>query len=697
MTRNFAILSSTASRNSTQDERITVGILSELLGIPKENPVDEVRQNVDAQECDEEAEAPAAMFPYSRLLLNAPILRPSIFNPDLRDEFPAFARAIDAQFVPGQQLVVCVDEVELTELNALVDHGWNSLVAMLVLAFPDVRWVFFRSTAKPTQLKELVDVSTLAINEIVAYCNNRAVVKLADDAQRFVSALRSAFSIDQLMLPQSNPLFDDSGLRWWIKFVNRYDNAGKTRSAGHLPDRIKRALVLDEEREFREMHALMAYGRNLRVEVIESWSQAIARLGPGSHAELIGGSQLTLEDLYLNYPDQATSEMSDLEKRSYALPALVDFKHRRFVTVGHRRRDPDGMMKHARQQRWLAEQRLKHQGKTRLKRREQLILKPAAGIYHMWNKLGLDRHIHGKTKRGTEQQQKSTSEDGHSSPGRLLQIAEFLVARAKRLRGEVQSVGDAVRGAVLAIQSHELLGGKTPVLWLDAITLQQEFEVTAECQFAGVQNHLDIRTRMNEIRELLQSQVADYFGGNQSTRKHAVRNGELAILERIVDVLRRYDQFDEEQQVMRSIRDIQRQLSFANRSIVFRVFQPLVWYIHKLVGSVPTFVTAIVAWILALGVLHWLVAQRYIEQVTTAQALKPVEDRFPIPDFDQADGLATAFITFLGLGPADNGTVWSPEMPYGALGALLVSFTVFLGFIHLGVFVAIVNSIIQRK
>lgn len=116
----------------------------------------------------------------------------------------------------------------------------------------------------------------------------------------------------------------------------------------------------------------------------------------------------------------------------------------------------------------------------------QVVYKPASGLHTLWDKLGLPRayrktpstgrnspdyrHAHGLAKgyiwpppkpdkggNATEE-----THDGHSAPGRLLRITEHLIQRATKLLEDVATVPDAVRGAVLATQALELLGGKTP-------------------------------------------------------------------------------------------------------------------------------------------------------------------------------------------------------------------------------------------
>ena len=65
----------------------------------------------------------------------------------------------------------------------------------------------------------------------------------------------------------------------------------------------------------------------------------------------------------------------------------------------------------------------------------------------------------------------------------------------------VTSVADAVSGAVLATDALELTGGRTPTTAIDALYLKHQFELEAECQFSGVEYHLRIEPRLEEIAE----------------------------------------------------------------------------------------------------------------------------------------------------------------------------------------------------
>ena len=612
---------------------------------------------------------------------------------DLRNCFDVLAARITQHLSRDKQLVVIVDEVDLRRLNPLRNRGWESLIAMLIQAFPEVRWVFGKIKGCPskTEIEELrqrwmeaavgkklpADIEELLcepqvnsamprVNPLVPSCNLR----------KFWGEIRDSHSVRLLFESLGSPLFDDSGLRYWIRTIIRLDSLDdrRRRIALYLRKRKDLAVVLDEERDFRNLHGLMAYGRGLRVNAVDSWSGAKRFLASSQRDD--EGSRtydhvLTIEDVFLNYPDQTVTGMSDLGERDNKqhLPLLARFRHRRFVTVGH---DQSGKQRRLEQQ--LRDQRLKHYGKYRLRLSHQLILKPAAGIYSLWNSMGLHRHLQEELREFNSKDYQSSrdTDDNHSSPGRLLEIAECLLSRAKRQRGDINSVSDAVLCAVLAIQAYELLGGLTPVLSLEALTLRHEFEVIAECQFTGVQHHLDVRSRLKHIQEQVKS-ISRYFGNTKKKERIAALNAELAIVGRLVDVLRKFDQFDEERFLLRRLRQIHRKLFFAKAPSIVKPLEVFPAYAERLVASFPLFVLAIFAWITAIGFAH--------------------SKLFPI---DFGEGIAAAFMTFFGTGPSGGEQVWKSGDGW-TLGFSLMSLTVLLGFVHLGLFVSYVYTIINRK
>lgn len=582
---------------------------------------------------------------------------------DLRDQFSPAARFIGHCVEDDPDLIVIVDEVSPLDLNPLEAKGWNSLVAMLILGFPDVDWIFCNVSYLPTG----------ATPEEKSF--------LATAATGF----ENRFGIGSLKPYRGLPLFDGLGLRQWVLDLVRQKKGG-----GSIPCRHHVATVLDEERDYRSLVSLMAYSRGFRVVAVRSWSEAVELLGARrSICKSVGHCSvspsiesfflLSIEDWYLSFPDQPVGRnqpsMSDLRVRTRTLNYLGEVKHRRYLTAGHDKTE-------ANNEEFLRAERQSVNPASRIRRAEQVAYKPAAGLFQLWKKLGMTRVLvaSAKNRRGFAQGYDwppkrslgSNNVDGHSSPGRLLQIAELLVSRAASMRQNVNRVPESVAAAIFATQALELLGSKTPTVSLDALTLKNEFEVTSECLFAGVQHHMDIQGRMEEIRLEVRA-LSRWLGATHQQRQIARWNAELAILGRLVEVLRRYDQFDEERKVLTRVRVLHRKLVFSGWPTIARPLEIVPWYIESLVGSFWRFVLAIPAWILILTFAHMLVCGI---------------------DFDHA--FPNALISFFALDATGAEDVWKPHMGMTP-GFWVLAATTILGFVHLGIFVSHLYSLINRK
>lgn len=585
---------------------------------------------------------------------------------DCRDLFSEYAEFIESHRTSqSTRLVVVVDHADLAKLNPLKECSWEGLVAMLMLAFPDVRWSIVFPTGCPDP-------------EI--------------DIKRYKvwMQVKSCCGVEKIVAGSSNPLFDDCGLRLLIRLNMQSD--GNVRGENeiykrerfdckHLPTRNSICIVLDEEQDFREYHALIAFGRGLRVNAVESWKEAKLLLGQegvfGNKNLEDDDSQpsicskyykcdlaLTIEDIFLNFRDQPNDlHLSNLDNRKGELPALCNFSRRRFVTVGHDRSNANRIRKTQLERIRVAEV---FSTSSCFEPKNQQVFKPANGIYGLWRQLKLGEFFVRKDNTT------KTDEAGHSTPGRLLQIAEFLIWRAKEKREDVNTVPEAVECAVFAIHAQELLGGKTPTASLDALMLRHEFELRAECEFAGVQNSLEVSQRMEAVNDDVRH-LALYFGANKKQRKITAVNGEIAILGRLVEILREFDQLEEEQRVMVRLRKLHRKIKFAKLPGLIKPFEVFPAYVEKLLSSFAVFLAAIVFWIFAFGLVHHLV--------------------FGI---NFGEGIAASFMTFLGTGSSGGESIWKPGDGF-SLGFVLVSSTVLMGFVHLGIFISHLYSLVNRK
>jgi hypothetical protein len=182
--------------------------------------------------------------------------------------------------------------------------------------------------------------------------------------------------------------------------------------------------------------------------------------------------------------------------------------------------------------------------------------------------------------------------------------------------------------------------------------------------FYGVGYTIDVKSRLKEI-EMEVKAVARWFHG--SVKKRSLLNAQLSIITEIARIFREHGQFDEEQICLQRLRDLNRRWYFLTHPW-FIPFWPLRWYVEKLVGSFPAFVMMVLAWPFLFGVLS---------------NLMEMEAGF------KWDYVAHAYFTFFGLQPLEFPAEWKA----GLLAVLIV----LTGFLHLGIFIAHLYTLIMRR
>jgi hypothetical protein len=204
------------------------------------------------------------------------------------------------------------------------------------------------------------------------------------------------------------------------------------------------------------------------------------------------------------------------------------------------------------------------------------------------------------------------------------------------------------------------------------MALKHQFEVLAECQFVGTSQHMDVERRMEDIQREVMA-LSEWFGTTTRQKDTASWNAELAVLNKLIKVFKDNNQFDEEQALMVRARQLHRWLKYTNYWPPFSALQVFPWYVEKLVASFPMFLGCIAMWILCLGgCFAWLGSMNW--------------DR----------GIADAFATFLSIQPPGDGAVWKVEEGW-TWGFSLIAVTIGLGFVHLGILLSHVYSLISRK
>jgi hypothetical protein len=546
-------------------------------------------------------------------------------------------------------LTVVVCGVRPFCLNPLSNLGWESVVAMLIMAFPEVRWMF----------------GTI-----------RGYEEVGDEQKAQLDNFRIAHGIANLFLADQEPLFDGTGLRDWVRGCAT-TNKETERDSNYLPRRRgdQIAVSLDDETPYSFLQAYAAYRFGFRAVTVNNAATADYLLGPNSTAL---PPTLVFEDIYISFPDGSPG-MSWLDKnpekgvgRATRWPQLERAKHRIFVTSGHRSRGDE--LKWSNNLSYIA----KYKEVTTNDGREQhscVLYKPYSGILRLWQESGLRVKLRwpdgatGRIHRGVAKDfqwpplksDRQNDDQGHSSPGVLLVIAESLIDRAERLAPNVRSVEDAIRGAVFATDALELLGGRTPTVAIQALQLKHHFEVVAECRFAGVEHHIQLEERFIEIERDVNF-VSSWFGRSQ--QETASLNAELRILIDLLRVFRESALFDEEQACMRRARKLHRHIWLHRSNALAAIAFPFRWYLDFLLGSIPRFVGAIGFWLVLLTCLY------------------AAAGNLPI-----ASALHDAFIAFIAISPPPD-----PDP-----SNLVTAFAIILGTTHLGIFISHLYSLMARK
>lgn len=629
---------------------------------------------------------------------------------------------------------------------ALNKGNWSATVAMLLLAFPEMHWVL------NTPYKTLEN----------ALFKNAHLLGEGNRIARIVELRDADYSA----------LFDPAGLRLTVR-----RELSKKEEAKYVPRRCHIAAAIDEEDDYAYFNGYMAYRLGYRCHVISSYmmmtkvlerpddvkpltTQAIQKpdplnpensqaAQPQDHNET-DDEHVTLifEDLYLNFSDHRDPNLhlSDLRKRSEKFKALDDRCLRRqfraFVTVGHDITAHKDLVKE--NDKFKTEWE-----KKTTKRKVGGVFKPVSGFFHLWEESGFLAWSKKQSWNGygadyvwpplntgaaehlpEQSEPDETPPDGafysdHSAPGRLLEIAERLLYRTELNSEHVHTVPEAVYGSTLALEAQEYLGHRTPTTSLQALALKHKFEVNAECLFYGVAQNKEVKKRFAEIEREIVS-IGHWL--NPETRKAAQMDAEMSIVSKLMLVFRQNYQFDEEQECLKKLRNVNRQLwsrkrlavrskqVMSSRSPFLDLLGLLGWlfhwpvrggrsYVERLVNSVALFCGAIVGWVFVLSFLYGYLCGCTSERSQTGYQAVQSASRFHsseaifIPAVQRViyyaeQGLMHAMTAFFGLQPPHP--VETLEQ-YGPLPLLVTIVAIGLGFVHLGIFISHVYSVISRR
>ena len=434
--------------------------------------------------------------------------------------YEEIAKYIRPDFAEGTSPLLIVtdlqgyEQFDIEDLNPLQDNGWRSVLGMLILAFPEVQWAFAGSRTG---------------NELPSKLQPCFVGQNAD----FSSLL------EEMEGSQICPLFDPCGIRNAVRKISQ--------GTDHhvIPVRYEeQAAAIDDEREYALLHGYVAYRFGFCCHVVTS-SQMMSQLFSGGDKFPI---QLVFEDLFLNFADLHILGLSDLASRDREYPKLAAIPMRVIVTTGSERHHDDSRVRH--NQLYMRDLNVRGTWTT-------VIRKPVPGIFKLWENSGISRHVREKIRRERREifirlprQDSGGREPGHSTPGRLVEIAKLLLNRASVEQDNPRSACSLIHRALLATDALELLGGKTPTTSLLALAESHELEALAECQFLGVEGDFDVCLRLSEIRREIGALSLFYA---RPSREFSAWNAESSITQRLVQTFRDHNKFNEERVV--EIRD----------------------------------------------------------------------------------------------------------------------------------------------
>ena len=618
----------------------------------------------------------------------------------------------------GGILVVMVDEVSPRALSVIAESGWNALIATLILTFPEVKWVF---GCAPSSLS--VDNQTpdaLSWFSVFARCSLPSLLE-ADDGC---------------------PHFDGSGLRTWVR---QCTNEGLRDEGMQLGIRSKICAAIDDEESYAHFHAYTAYRFGLRSEAISTWKLMKLRFNKKEDKDKEDkephGYWMLLEDMSLNFPDrkagdhvhrlgllpgekeQKTREdhLSKLKSIQEATPILENSEYRVLVTSGQSR---SGSFTHSKNsngssdnlekneeylklkgafknstssRKWESSDLIKtfidlvfcFRGNDKSKVLEtsltrygvgvgKKVAKPAAGMFALLSDIFKDSgmfegkdYIPGFVPLGGDGNASTTS-GRHGAPGRVGLIANKLIRRAAKINERVLSVEEAVLGAVLATDALELTGCRSPTTAFDALSLKHQLEVIAECQFSGVEYNFELEQRL----KIIKNDIGFIFKLTNG-KKPVYDNAEMSLLMHLVRIFRAYAQFDEEQQCMLKVRKLHNSLWISRQSPCLGPLYAIpLRYIWFLLSSPFKFAGCILFWLLILGGLFMA----------------------SVPEPNIWCGLQDSFSSFFSIGPplrADESCCKVTNVSW--FHAVVGSLTMFMGALHLGVFISYLYSLIARK
>ena len=461
---------------------------------------------------------------------------------------------------------------------------WVRVVCMLVLAYPEVHWVFL--TPYPAAgIISSPDLKLAGEARLLAACH---LLRGSGSLVRILDLVDAGYQ----------PLFDPTCLRHSIRERMKATEP-KEEDLRYLRSWLGRGAAVDEEAAYAYFNAYVLYRFGLVALAITRYRLMQAAFGEDQYRLTDEVPDGVLEDIYLTFADRPVhrhfSELGSKD-RAKEFPQLQKVRRRSLVTVG--RGGGASRVIWQRNRRYLAHRRTHGYQSC-------VLYKPGGGIFELWRRSGLAKLVR---KRQVECAQDEATRGagrgvGHSAPGRLLLIAECLIARARLILAQAGSVEEAVHAATLVVDARALLGGRTPTTSLEAVAVQHEAEVLAESLFIGIQYNLDVRTRIRSVRRDVE-EVARRF--QAIARKRASLSAQLTIIERLARRFHDLNQIEEELACLGEARRLRFEFWVRERWWRWAVW-PLLRYLAFSLHSLPRFAVVVVAWTLLFGLSYYIV------------------------------------------------------------------------------------------
>ena len=677
--------------------------------------------------------------------------RPSHLIETFRTIAAALDRAIQEQGAQEvDELTVIAESLDLSK-NLLEEAGsWDSLVSMLVLAFPDLHWCF--ATIVPSTPVE-------------------------DKARKALERLHGLDSLEADKAPYSN-LFDGSGLRNRIR--ERVETGkGDPKPVLRSPHGVM--IAIDDERQYANFSALVAYRNGYRCFAIESQALALELLGGASPT--LDGQQIhwSVEDCYLKFADFKKSDLPDRENPGENDKGLKDFEYRLVALKSLEKRQVLTMVsseKELAEEHRRAEEHRKRNEMPPPRRAPWTLPKPVGGLndrkwrFHSsspdqermesgfepkpplspftWiNRLPrwircpecVSRARSGGGSDAAAQAKEKQDKPTHSAPGRLVEVANVLIARARWLCQLADSTGSplpAIRAAVLAKDAQELLLSRTPTTSVMAIELRHEAEMRAESMFAGVVlSEEDVRDRIEEIREEVEQVLppsprakngsdagdrhlslriwshagsgwTEFWTGGSRQRDAAIGG----IVSRLLAALEGRHQLDAESELLKEDRRLQNRVHWFQQIGAHQVtletsrasFWSKAWaylcklrgfttfcgmrYLNWLLNGLCPLILSSVLWMLLLAhPLAWL------GQPVDSPELLPPTGLASTAQVDSAQGLQYSVFTFLGIGQPNQIGQGLEHLGWFVVVVVMM----IMGLFHVGILISYLYALASRR